>query len=172
MCHHIPTFLVGYLKGWGNQKCWIVQQEDLKVMHESFNPEDGIKLWCESTVKEEGRGKRGNENMSPNPRGKRMKISSQRFVHSLKKSMEKSIVVQLTHYGQSLLEMDATRAMMNLHRYRSSLVNREEVFNPKSHFLILWKELQLSSPVLWAHHHHLLHLHQAMLQLPFQPQLS
>ena len=68
-----PTFQVGYLEGRGNQKRWIVQQEDLKVMYESFNREDDIKLWCESKVKEEGRGKRGNENKEEEPKSKREK---------------------------------------------------------------------------------------------------
>ena len=65
-----PTFQVGYLGGRGNQKHWIVQQEDLKVMYKSFNREDDIKLWCESKVKEEGRGKRGNENKEEEPKSK------------------------------------------------------------------------------------------------------
>ena len=53
-----------------------------------------------------------------------MRTSSQKFVCKLKKSMVTSIVVRLTHCGQYLLERDVTRAMMNLHQYRSSLVNR------------------------------------------------
>ena len=65
-----PTFQVGYLEGRGSQKCWIVQQEDLKMMYESFNPEDVIKLWCESKAKEECRGKRGSESKEEEPKSK------------------------------------------------------------------------------------------------------
>ena len=54
--------------GSGKPERWIVQQEDLKVMYKSFNPEDDIKLWCESKVKEEGCGKRGNENKEEEPK--------------------------------------------------------------------------------------------------------
>lgn len=57
-----PTFQVGYLDGRGSQKRWIVQQEDLKVMYESFNPEDVIiKLWCESVVSEAVKIRRGTQ---------------------------------------------------------------------------------------------------------------
>ena len=56
-----PMFQVGYLEGRAHHKRWIVRQDDLKLMHESFNPEDDIKLWCEAKVKEESR-KKGNEN--------------------------------------------------------------------------------------------------------------
>ena len=100
-----PTFQIGYLEGWGNQKRWIVQQEDLKMMYESFNPEDNIKLWCElrqqKGVVENEAVKTRKKN--PSPRGRRMRISRQKLVCNLKKSMETNtcIVVQLTHYGQS-----------------------------------------------------------------------
>ena len=67
----LPTFQVGYLEGRGSQTRWIVQ--DLKMMYESFNPEDVIKLWCESKVKEDGRGKRGRENKEEEPKSKREK---------------------------------------------------------------------------------------------------
>ena len=50
-----PTFQVGYLEGCAHHKHWIVQQEDLKLMYESFNPEDDIKLWYEAKVNEESR---------------------------------------------------------------------------------------------------------------------
>ena len=65
------TFQVGYLEGRGSQKRWIVQQEDLKMMYESFDPEDVIKLWCESKAKEEGRGKWGSENKEEEPKSER-----------------------------------------------------------------------------------------------------
>ena len=95
-----PTFQVGYLVGRRNQKRWIVQQEDLKMMY------------C-GVVKEEGHGKRGNENKrNPNPRGRRMRTSRQIRVQ-LEESMETSIVVQLTHYGQNSFEMGATKATVN-----------------------------------------------------------
>ena len=67
---------------------------------------------------------------NPNPKG-RMRTLSQKFVCNLKKSKATSIVVQLTHCVQNSLEMDIIRAMMNLHQYHSSLVNRGGVFNPK-----------------------------------------
>lgn len=74
MCHRLQlTFQIGYLEGRGNQKHWIVQQEDLKKTYESFNPEDDIKLWCESKAKEEGRGKRGSENKEEELKSKREK---------------------------------------------------------------------------------------------------
>ena len=65
-----PTFQVGYLEGRAHHKRWIVRQEDLKLMYESFNPEDDIKLWCEAKVNEESR-KRGNENKEEEPKSKR-----------------------------------------------------------------------------------------------------
>lgn len=48
---------------------------------------------------------------NPNTRGTRMRISRQRFMCNLRKSMETSIVVQLTYYGQNSLEMGTIRAM-------------------------------------------------------------
>ena len=80
-----PTFQIGYLEGRGNQKRWIVKQEDLRVMYESFNPGDDIKLWCESKTKEEGHGKRGSENKEEEPKSKREK----------NEDVEKEIRVQL-----------------------------------------------------------------------------
>ena len=34
---------MGYLEGRAHHKRWIVWKEDLKLMYESFNPEDDIK---------------------------------------------------------------------------------------------------------------------------------
>lgn len=43
----IPTFQVGYFERKGNQKRWLVQTDDIKVMYRSFREGEDIKLWCE-----------------------------------------------------------------------------------------------------------------------------
>lgn len=42
-----PTtnFKVGYMKG--NQKCWIFEERDLKLMYESFKPGSNVTFWCD-----------------------------------------------------------------------------------------------------------------------------
>ena len=47
------------------------------MMYESFNPEDVIKLWCESKAKEECRGKRGSENKEEEPKSNSHHIESE-----------------------------------------------------------------------------------------------
>ena len=109
MYHQLdPTIQVGYLEGWGSQKRWIVQQEDLKMMYESFNPEDVIKLWCESKAKEDGHGKRGRENKEEEPKSKREKnedIESEIRMQLEEKHGDKYSGLAYTLWANSL-EMD------------------------------------------------------------------
>ena len=87
---------MGFLEGWGNQKRWIVQVEDLENMYNVFHEEDTIKLWCDEKENGNSRKRKNDKMEEPNPRKKRVINLKQIFMLSLKHMNEYT-----TLFGQS-----------------------------------------------------------------------